>query len=51
LIVVQTLASKYTWQLFNSKYVPNISYKTTGALEIKNCDLNFVGSDEAGYTI
>jgi hypothetical protein len=45
------LGSKYTWHLLNSKYVPNLYYRTTVASKTKNCDLNFAGSDEVGYTI
>jgi hypothetical protein len=45
------LASKYTWHLFNLKYVPNLYYRTAVASETKNYDLNFARSDEVGYTI
>jgi hypothetical protein len=51
LIIVQTLASKYYWHLINSKYVPNLYYRIIVASKTKNCDLNFIGSDEVGYTI
>jgi hypothetical protein len=45
------LASKYTWHLLNSKYVPNLYYRIAVASKTKNYDLNFAGSDEVGYTI
>jgi len=35
----------------NSKYVPNLYYRIIVASKSKNCDLNFIGSDEVGYTI
>jgi hypothetical protein len=45
------MASKYTWHLLNSRYVPNLYCRTIVASETKNCDLNFGGNDEIGYTI
>ncbi len=50
-IIVQTLASKYTWHLLHSRYAPNLYCKTTVASKIRNYDLNFARSDEVGYNI
>jgi hypothetical protein len=45
------LASKYTWHLLNSKYVPNLYYRIVVASKTKKYDLNFARSHEVGDTI